>query len=247
MPARTGYRYRWLLVGSLFFAGLVAGCVGAGTGGHGATQADGGPAGDDGGSPDTSEAADDSAVALSGNSPPGPGGDETVGDNDDGGQSDNTNQSGATGSDGAAYDDPPTDDLLDGTDSAEYLDTLAVAHVRVGERTFLVWVVDEPETRQQGLMFVTEEELADLPDGRLRGMLFAYGHDTRDGFWMRNTIAALDIAFVEAGGSIVTIHSMTPLDETIYWPDGPYRYALEVNAGTFAELGVEPGDFIELP
>ena len=247
MPASTGYRYRWLLVGSLSLAGLVAGCVGAGTGGDGAMQADGGPAGDDGGSPDTSEADDDSAAASSGNSPPGPGGDETDGDNDEARQPDNTNQSGATGSDGAVYDDPPTDDLLEGTDSAEYLDTLAVAHVRLGGRTFLVWVVDEPATRQQGLMFVTEEELADLPDGRSRGMLFAYGQDTRDGFWMRNTITALDIAFVEADGSIVTIHTMTPLDESIYWPDGPYRYALEVNAGTFAELDLEPGDSIELP
>ena len=39
---------------------------------------------------------------------------------------------------------------------------------------------------------------------------------------------------------------MVPLDESIYPSDNPYRYALEVTAGTFAELGVGPGDLAEL-
>jgi hypothetical protein len=177
----------------------------------------------------------------------GSGGGQTDAEDADLGGPADSDDSSADGPDGTTFEDPPTDDLLDGTDNAEYLDTLAVAHVRAGGQTFLVWVVDEPATRERGLMFVTDEEMADLPDGRSRGMLFVYQRDLNNGFWMRNTITPLDIAFIDAGGAIVTIHTMAPLDESIYHPDGPYRRALEVRAGTFAELGVLAGGLVELP
>ena len=141
----------------------------------------------------------------------------------------------------------PEDDLLDDTPNAEYLGTLTLDHVVVGDQLFLVWVADGFLERQRGLMYVTSEELEPLLDGRRRGMLFIWKWDNQTGFWMRNTITPLDVAFIREDGSIVTIHTMAPLDETIYPPDSPYRYALEVAAGTFDELGVGPGDLVELP
>ncbi len=143
--------------------------------------------------------------------------------------------------------EPPTDDLLADTPNAEYLGTLALNHVRVADEPFLVWVADESQTRMRGLMFVIEEEMAPLPDGRRRGMLFVWPADNSTGFWMRDTIIPLDVAFIREDGSIDSIHTMTPLDESTYPPNGPYRYALEVNAGTFAELGVAAEDMVELP
>ena len=141
----------------------------------------------------------------------------------------------------------PEDDLLDGTANAEHLDTLTLAHVRVGGQVFLVWIADHYLERERGLMYVTEEEMAPLEDGRRRGMLFVYGWETDVGYWMRNTIIPLDIAYIRADGVIDSIRTMEPLDETGYPPDGPYQFALEVNAGTFAELGVQAGDVVELP
>jgi uncharacterized membrane protein (UPF0127 family) len=141
----------------------------------------------------------------------------------------------------------PADDLLDDTPNAEHLGTLTLAHVRVGGQLLLVWVADEYAERIRGLMYVTEEELAPLPDGRGRGMLFVWSSDNTTGFWMRNTITALDIAFIRQDGTIITTHTMTPPVESIYPPDGPYRFALEVPAGTFDALGFEVGDLVEFP
>ena len=144
-------------------------------------------------------------------------------------------------------DEPPDDDLLEGTPNAEYLDTLSLDHVRVGGQMFLVWVADDFRERERGLMYVTAKEMEPLADGRRRGMLFVWAQDNYTGFWMRNTIIPLDVAFICEDGFIDSIQTMVPLDESIYPPDNAYRYALEVTAGTFAELGVGPGDVIELP
>ncbi|MFQ5490442.1 MAG: DUF192 domain-containing protein [Phycisphaerae bacterium] len=141
----------------------------------------------------------------------------------------------------------PTDDLLDNTENAEYLGSLPLATVTVGDKRFLVWVADTSPTLQRGLMQVTEEELADLPDGTGRGMLFSFEQDSTGGFWMKDTITPLDIAFIDEGGTIVTIHTMAPLDESIYRPTGPYRHALEVTAGTYGALGVAAGQSVVLP
>jgi len=147
-------------------------------------------------------------------------------------------------------DQVPEDDLLEGTPHAEYLATLTLAHLSVGGQVFLVWVADDFVERQRGLMHVTAEEMEPPPEpspADRRGMLFVFGHDTTVGFWMRNTIIPLDVAYIRADGTIDSIRTMAPWDETSYPPDGPYRFALEVTAGTFAELGVEAGDRVDLP
>jgi len=141
----------------------------------------------------------------------------------------------------------PDDDLLEDTPNSAYLDTLSLAHLRAGDQTFLVWLADDYATRLRGLMYVTQEELAPLPDGRQRGMLFVFSGDTEIGFWMRNTVTPLDVAYLRTDGIIDSIRTMPALDENTYPPDGPYRYALEVTAGSFQELGMTAGDGIELP
>ena len=104
-------------------------------------------------------------------------------------------------------------------------------HVDLDGQRLQVVVADTPERRRQGLMNV-----ADLLD--LDGMLFVFSSDTTTGFWMRDTLIALDIAFFDADGAFVDGFDMRPCTENpcpTYFPDGSYRFALEMEAGTMPE------------
>jgi uncharacterized membrane protein (UPF0127 family) len=78
-------------------------------------------------------------------------------------------------------------------------------------------------------------------------MLFVWPEDTASGFWMKDTLIPLSIAFIDAGGKIVGIQDMQPLDETLHHSPSPYRYAVEANQGWFAERGIAVGDSVTLP
>ncbi len=94
--------------------------------------------------------------------------------------------------------------------------------------------------RSRGLMF--REELAE--DG---GMLFVYVEDTEAGFWMKDTLIPLSIAFIAADGTILDIQDMEPLSVDTHRPPEAYRYGLEVNQGWFREHGLGRGDRVEIP
>ena len=72
------------------------------------------------------------------------------------------------------------------------------------------------------------------------------------GFWMKNTLIPLSIAFYNATGTIVDILDMEPCPEEqsaqnncpTYTPDAPYWGALEVNKGSFDRWGFDEGDQI---
>jgi hypothetical protein len=82
------------------------------------------------------------------------------------------------------------------------------------------------------------------------GMLFLYPklQAPRDGFWMFSTLLPLDIAFLDAGGTILAIRHMEPCpaldarDCPVYAPGVAYRAALEVNGGYFQRRDVHVGD-----
>jgi len=127
------------------------------------------------------------------------------------------------------------------------LDVLGTTDVSVGDLKVRAWIADSNDERMKGLMFVTAEQLAPHPDGAERGMLFIFQREQATGFWMRNTIVDLDIAFIRSDGRIVQTFTMAALDENSYTPRASYRYALEVRAGTFARLGIAEGDTVEIP
>ncbi len=107
-----------------------------------------------------------------------------------------------------------------------------------GEVALAVRVAATAEERQRGLMHVP-----DLPDGV--GMLFRFDDDRDGGFWMKDTLVPLDIAFVDADGRIVAILAMDPCEADpcpVYAPAQHYRSALEVRQGWFAEVGVAVGN-----
>ena len=96
-----------------------------------------------------------------------------------------------------------------------------------------LWIADQFDERAKGLMFITSEEMADLPDGTKRGMIFIFESEQPLSFWMRNTIIPLDIAYLDSTGKVLAIHTMPPLDDRTgqYTSGSPARFAIEVVDG----------------
>lgn len=104
----------------------------------------------------------------------------------------------------------------------------------VGGEEWTVALAETPALRARGLMGVTGL-------GGLQGMLFAWEADVESGFWMKDTLIPLDIAFFAADGELVDLLSMVPCDADpcpSYHPVGPYRRALEVPTGGFDHLEI---------
>jgi uncharacterized membrane protein (UPF0127 family) len=102
-----------------------------------------------------------------------------------------------------------------------------------------VWLelASTSEQKQVGLMFRES-----MPWDN--GMLFVYDRPAREGYWMRNTLIPLSIAWIERDGTIVDIQDMQPQTDDIHYPSGQYWYALETNQGWFYENGVGIGQQI---
>lgn len=106
-----------------------------------------------------------------------------------------------------------------------------------------VYDAHTPDTRRRGLM------------GRKRlpprtGMVFRFPEDRTGGFWMKDTLIPLSIAYFDRSGVVVAVRDMKPCRQDpcpSYRPDARYRGALEVNQGYLAEVGVEKGWRVELP
>jgi uncharacterized protein len=150
-----------------------------------------------------------------------------------------------------------------GPDGGRALPAVAFAGGQARTATLAVEVADDGNEMQCGLMHRTS-----LPDDQ--GMIFIYGEDSSGGFWMRNTLIPLSIAYVAADGRIVDILDMRPVPEpkmtpfrmpdgtevnvkdgdrppdgatwVTYPPRGPYRYAIEANQGWFGRHGIAVGD-----
>ena len=95
------------------------------------------------------------------------------------------------------------------------------------------------EQQTVGLMFRPSVP----PDG---GMLFDWGVPRESQMWMRNTIASLDMVFINADGTIRSIAENTvPESLAIVSSRGPVRATLELAAGTAARLNLRVGDRVE--
>lgn len=127
------------------------------------------------------------------------------------------------------------------------LDKLGTVDMTIGGKKFRLWIADEYEEQQRGLMFITADKMTPLPDGTERGMIFVFKYDGYQSFWMKNTVTPLDIAYVRSSGKVVDVLTMKPLDMNQYPSSGPARFAIEVNAGVFTSLPLKPDDQIEIP
>ncbi len=90
-----------------------------------------------------------------------------------------------------------------------------------------------------GLMFRTSVPA----DG---GMLFDWGAPRDSSMWMRNTVSALDMLFINADGTVHRIAEDTvPGSLAIIESRGPVRATLELAAGTARRLDIRVGDKVQ--
>ena len=114
-------------------------------------------------------------------------------------------------------------------------------------------IAADPASRERGLMGRTEIP----PRG---GMLFAFPDDAPRAFWMKNCLIDIDIAFLDSRGAVVSTHRMRAEPprrpdepEAAYearlrrYPSrAPARFAVELRAGALAQLGLDPGDPVDV-
>lgn len=95
-----------------------------------------------------------------------------------------------------------------------------------------------PSVRQRGLMYRSTLEAS-------QGMLFVFPQPDRRCFWMKNTLIALDAAFIDTDGRITRIAQMQPLDETAHCSTKAVGYVLEVSHGWFNKRRIKEGDRVQ--
>ena len=124
----------------------------------------------------------------------------------------------------------------------------------------------QPELPKEKLVIVTRDgtrhefnvEMAKTPDQQTvglmfrpsvpaeSGMLFDWGTSRDSQMWMRNTIAPLDMVFINADGTIRSIAENTvPESLAVIDSRGPVRATLELAAGTTARLNIRVGDKVQ--
>ena len=120
--------------------------------------------------------------------------------------------------------------------------------VRFGKHALAAEVASTEAARERGLM-----ERRSL--GSNAGMLFVFPSPPTCsgevcGFWMKNTLIPLSIAFMTSTGAstyrVVAVMEMTPCRTVrcpTYGPRSPYDGAVEANAGWLEKAGVGPGSF----
>jgi hypothetical protein len=143
--------------------------------------------------------------------------------------------------------------LLAAAACAEAEERPELVWVPLGGETFSLELAIDPETRHQGL-----SGRGVIP--RRGGMLFVLPRPQPFAMVMRDCSAAIDVAFLDARGSVVEIHEMQPEaprkpGETpfeyesrlrIYPSGAPVQFAIEVGGGRLRRVGLQVGDRIPL-
>lgn len=93
---------------------------------------------------------------------------------------------------------------------------------------------------QQNLGLMNRTDLAGYD-----GMLFRFDDLVQSGFFMKDTLIPLSIAWFDGQGRLVSTADMEPCGDApecpTYNAEAAYRYALEVPKGGLAGLGIVPG------
>jgi len=99
-------------------------------------------------------------------------------------------------------------------------------------------IADDDRQTTQGLMYRRTMK-------QNRGMLFIFPDEEERSFWMKNTVLALDIMYLNANKEIVSItENAQPKSEESIWSEVPAKYVVEVNAGFVTQYDIKVGDII---
>lgn len=106
---------------------------------------------------------------------------------------------------------------------------------------FSIEVARSPKQLAHGLMWRTQ--LADD-----YAMLFIFGNRALRHMWMKNTPSPLDMLFVDAHGTITSIHAnATPFSLEVISSKKPVPAVIEMRGGLAAQKGIRPGDRVIHP
>lgn len=104
---------------------------------------------------------------------------------------------------------------------------------------FTIELALTPQQQARGLMHRTQ-----LDDDK--GMLFYFGQEREQSFWMKNTLIPLDILFIKQNGRIHHIHeNAIPKDLTPVKSMGEVSGVFEINGGLSRKLGIQSGDTLK--
>jgi len=94
---------------------------------------------------------------------------------------------------------------------------------------------DNEYERTQGLMYRTQMK-------ENQSMLFIFPFESRQSFFMKNTVISLDMIFINSDLEIVTIHKNTePYTQNSYASTAPAQYVLETIAGYTDKYNIDIG------
>ncbi len=115
----------------------------------------------------------------------------------------------------------------------------AVATIVVGSTPFSVEIAETSAQKEHGLM-----GRESLPENA--GMWFVFDKPVTDSFWMKDTLIALDLIFVDENLKVVYVFAnAVPGSTDMITSPVPYQYVLEVNAGAAAKYNIKAGDVVE--
>ena len=108
-----------------------------------------------------------------------------------------------------------------------------------GSNCFSVDLAKTAAEREKGLMYVKE-----MPANK--GMLFIFDNVDIYPFWMKNTLIALDMLWIDSNYKVVFIgQNIQPCRSFICPvtnPNVPAKYVLEINGNSAKNLGIKVGD-----
>lgn len=105
----------------------------------------------------------------------------------------------------------------------------------IGGINYRVEYADTPQKRQLGLMY--RREMCENC-----GMLFKFDRPRIGSIWMKNTFIPLDLAYIDARGTIIDIEQLEPHNLNSVQSSATVLYALEMNEGWFAKHDIRVGD-----
>jgi uncharacterized membrane protein (UPF0127 family) len=109
---------------------------------------------------------------------------------------------------------------------------------------FSLEIAADPASRARGYMYREKVE-------RREGMLFIFESSERHSIWMLNCKVPLDVVWLDERQRVVEIaHELQPCDPDRACPSSlplkPAKFVIELAGGTAAELGLRPGDRVEI-
>jgi uncharacterized membrane protein (UPF0127 family) len=118
--------------------------------------------------------------------------------------------------------------------------SLPVTRMQIGSETFNLEIATSFHDQEVGLMH------RDQMDSD-HGMIFIFPDEAERSFWNHDVHFSLDLIFLDAGGTVVSVKRLDAYSERGVSSDAKAKYAIELNAGTAKRINLKSGMQLALP